>query len=258
MAKENDVLTAYDPNYTSCFMNSEDTKELFWGDRLLTDGIRVIPTYEDLPSCDKAADGVVYYITETRNGYTIAPDRTGWLQTIYAPLRKGESVQEGEEDNTVTTVGAVNALVKGIYDYIDECIAEIDVGTSDDGVKTISIGSVAFTEVDGVFTLDIACARDALGFKVPEGLEREQIELVTKNDIENLARISYVSEHITEITENLETFITVEEAAEIVTTQVDTVVTEKIAAQVQEVIQDKISSGEIVASAEYITYDTFD
>ena len=28
-AKENDVLTAYDPNYTSCFMNSEDTKELF-------------------------------------------------------------------------------------------------------------------------------------------------------------------------------------------------------------------------------------
>lgn len=26
-AKENDVLTAYDPNYTSCFMNSTDTKE---------------------------------------------------------------------------------------------------------------------------------------------------------------------------------------------------------------------------------------
>ncbi len=29
IAKENDVLTAYDPNYTSCFMNSSDTKELF-------------------------------------------------------------------------------------------------------------------------------------------------------------------------------------------------------------------------------------
>lgn len=28
-AKEHDVLTAYDPNYTSCFMNSADTKELF-------------------------------------------------------------------------------------------------------------------------------------------------------------------------------------------------------------------------------------
>jgi len=29
IAKENDVMTAYDPNYTSCFMNSSDTKELF-------------------------------------------------------------------------------------------------------------------------------------------------------------------------------------------------------------------------------------
>ena len=29
LAKANDVLTAYDPNYTSCFMNSDDTKEYF-------------------------------------------------------------------------------------------------------------------------------------------------------------------------------------------------------------------------------------
>lgn len=29
IAKENDVTTAYDPNYTSCFMNSSDTKEYF-------------------------------------------------------------------------------------------------------------------------------------------------------------------------------------------------------------------------------------
>ena len=29
IAKENGVLTAYDPNYTSCFMNSADTKEYF-------------------------------------------------------------------------------------------------------------------------------------------------------------------------------------------------------------------------------------
>ncbi len=28
-AKENDVMTAYDPNYTSCFMNSADTREFF-------------------------------------------------------------------------------------------------------------------------------------------------------------------------------------------------------------------------------------
>ena len=27
IAKENDIMTAYDPNYTSCFMNSTDTRE---------------------------------------------------------------------------------------------------------------------------------------------------------------------------------------------------------------------------------------
>ena len=29
IARENEVITSYDPNYTSCFMNSNDTKELF-------------------------------------------------------------------------------------------------------------------------------------------------------------------------------------------------------------------------------------
>lgn len=29
IAKENDILTAYDPNYTSCFMNTNDAKEYF-------------------------------------------------------------------------------------------------------------------------------------------------------------------------------------------------------------------------------------
>ena len=29
LAKQNDVMTAYDPNYTSCFMNSTDTRECF-------------------------------------------------------------------------------------------------------------------------------------------------------------------------------------------------------------------------------------
>ena len=34
IAKENDIMTAYDPNYTSCFMNSTDTKEYFEGSKM--------------------------------------------------------------------------------------------------------------------------------------------------------------------------------------------------------------------------------
>ena len=57
----------------------EDTQEMCKGDKVLTDGVRIVPTKADLPSCPCAADGVVYYVTETRNGYVMAPDRSGWF-----------------------------------------------------------------------------------------------------------------------------------------------------------------------------------
>ena len=98
----------------------QDTHELFWGSRLLSDGIRVVPTYDDLPELSTAADGIVYYVHNTRNGYTLSPDRTEWLQTIYAPVIDMSSVPEGEEYNVVATVGAVRDLEEELRTYIDE------------------------------------------------------------------------------------------------------------------------------------------
>lgn len=97
----------------------EDTGEMFKGDQVYTDGIRVLPTKADLPSCPCAADGVIYYITETRNGYMMAPDRSGWLQTIYAPVTDAYTVPESEIYNTVTTVGAVRDIEAKIYERIE-------------------------------------------------------------------------------------------------------------------------------------------
>lgn len=96
-----------------------DTGELYRGDQRISDGVRVIDTKADLPECSCAPDGVVYYVTETRNGYTLSPDRTEWLQTIYAPVTDAYEVPESEIYNTVTTVGAVRDIEKKIYDYID-------------------------------------------------------------------------------------------------------------------------------------------
>ena len=98
----------------------QDTHELFWGDRLLSDGIRVVPTYTDLPEISQAADGIVYYVHDTRNGYILSPDRTEWLQTIYAPVADMSTVPEGEEYNVVATVGAVRDLEEELRKYIDE------------------------------------------------------------------------------------------------------------------------------------------
>lgn len=102
-----------------------DTNELFKGSSVYTDGIRIIETKADLPECSCAADGTVYYIRETRNGYTLSPDRTEWLQTIYAPATDAYIVPESEIYNTVTTVGAVRDIEKKIYDYIDQ---EVNAG----------------------------------------------------------------------------------------------------------------------------------
>lgn len=106
----------------------EDTNEIFKGSEVYTDGIRVVPTKADLPECACAADGTVYYVTDTRNGFTLSPDRTEWLQTIYAPAMDIATIPESEIYNTVTTVGAVRDIKNAIYAYIDEEIAEVDGG----------------------------------------------------------------------------------------------------------------------------------
>lgn len=132
----------------------EDTQEMCKGDKVLTDGVRIVPTKADLPSCPCAADGVVYYVTETRNGYVMAPDRSGWLQTIYAPATDAYTVPESEIYNTVTTVGAVRDIENAIYDYIDKEIANVEIsgGQGKDGKDGIGISSVEVNE-DGELIL---------------------------------------------------------------------------------------------------------
>lgn len=120
----------YDPN---AIYFCEDTQEIFKGENPYTEGIKVIPTHADLPTCPTAADGVVYYVTETRNGYVMAPDRSGWLQTIYAPVTNMEDVPEGEEYNVVATVGAVRDLEEELRAYVDEQVTTGGSGTIDYG-----------------------------------------------------------------------------------------------------------------------------
>ena len=124
-----------------------DTRELFWGDKLLTDGTRIIATETDLPNLVNAADGITYFVESTRNGYVISQDRSKWVKVISAP-----------EDGSA--------------------------------IKAISFAGIEMEEVDGVFTIDRRCAREALGFIVPDGMEDEEIEIVTKEYIdEKLSKI---------------------------------------------------------------------
>ena len=144
----------------------DDTGELFKGDVCLSDGIRVVPTRADLPELSCAADGIVYFIHDSCNGYMVSPDRTEWLQTIYAPVHDAYVVPESEIYNTVTTVGAVRDIEAKIYQRIEEVasggalsglvpvdgtlvIADTTNGGKSIGVAISPIGGNALVAVEG-------------------------------------------------------------------------------------------------------------
>jgi hypothetical protein len=115
----------YDP--TALYF-CEDTGEMFKGQVLFTEGVKIVATRDNLPSFECAADGVVYYVAETKAGFMLSPTRDAWLQTIYAPVTDAYTIPEDEMYTTVTTVGAVRDIEKKIYDYIDQ-----EVSGSSDG-----------------------------------------------------------------------------------------------------------------------------
>lgn len=117
----------------------DDTGELFKGDICLSDGIRIVPTRADLPECSCAADGIVYFIAETKSGFMVSPDRTEWLQTIYAPVTDAYIIPEEEMYTTVTTVGAVRDIEAKLYKRIEEVASgSLSALTAVDGTLLIT------------------------------------------------------------------------------------------------------------------------
>ncbi len=132
----------------------DDTGELFKGDICLSDGIRIVPTRADLPECSCAADGIVYFIAETKSGFMVSPDRTEWLQTIYAPVTDAYAIPEEEMYTTVTTVGAVRDIEEKIYKRIEEVASGGDLSTLTPVDGTIKIADTA----DGGKSIGVAIA----------------------------------------------------------------------------------------------------
>lgn len=158
-----------------------DTRELFWGDKLLSDGVRVIPSIKDLPSLKTAADGVIYYAVNDRTGYVLAPDRTSWTQIIHAPAADINAVHASAANTTAVSVTAIRDIEKAIY----EKIASIDTLNK---VKEISFAGVALDRTDGAFSIERDAALKALGISFTEG--------TTESDIKTVATKEYVDSKI--------------------------------------------------------------
>ena len=89
-----------------------DSGALYRGNQLLSDGIRIVSSYSELPTFDVAAEGIIYYTEDTKNGYLLNKTRDDWVSIINS--NSEETKQE-------------------LKDYIDEKIGFISGGVLDGG-----------------------------------------------------------------------------------------------------------------------------
>lgn len=145
LAKSNDVLTAYDPNYTSCFMNSDDTKEYFEEIIDLTDIIFLslkndaVKLYE-IESVDKIMEylwnrGVKIVVIKSHidNGYY-----TGYQGKIsFTEFYNSKKAIDVTASGDVFNGGFLHALVNG---YSPEDAAKFAAVVS--GLQTQNYGAI--------------------------------------------------------------------------------------------------------------------
>lgn len=145
-----------------------DTRELYRGNDLYTDGLRVVDSYEMLPEFSKAAAGKLYFCSSTRNGYVLNETYNGWTQVLFGvdndTLEINETglmqVKSVPAEKVTGLDSRVAELVKVAIEKIDLNVApatkekagvvkpgdDFEVGT--DGLLTLK--PIAVEKVDGL------------------------------------------------------------------------------------------------------------
>ena len=110
-----------------------DSGELYRSNQLLSDGIRTVQSYAELPEFVEAADGVMYYTEDTQRGDILSPTRDSWIQVIYTPITDINAVPEGDRDSVIVTAEGLLNAIGDTKAYVDEKISSIDAGNVDGG-----------------------------------------------------------------------------------------------------------------------------
>lgn len=168
------ALSSYDP---LALYFCTDTNELFKGDQLYSDGVRIVLNYASLPEISVAADGILYYCKDSGAGYVLNEERNGWLAVIHGI--DNETIELN--DNGLMAVAAVPiAKVTGLTDELQRIEALAVAGGSvataetagivkpgsefsitEDG--TLSLSAVAITKVTGLEERLAAVEQAAVG-----------------------------------------------------------------------------------------------
>lgn len=145
-----------------------DTHELFKGDDLYTDGLRVVVSHAALPEFTKAAEGKIYYCADSKCGYVLNETRDGWTQVIFGTDGETLEVNEGGlmqvKAIPVEKVAGLDTYVNGLVEKaVGNLDLSVDVATKEKAgiVKpgndfevsadgTLSLKAVAIEKVTGL------------------------------------------------------------------------------------------------------------
>lgn len=123
-----------------------DSKELYKGNDLYSDGLRVVPGYSKLPLAAEAADGKLYFCADTGNGYVLNDARDGWRSVFYG--FDGDTI--GLNNDGLLAVKAIPiSHVTGLADELERIEKDVVSGGMKPG-KEFQIGETGELELKAV------------------------------------------------------------------------------------------------------------
>lgn len=113
-----------------------DTCELFKGDDLYSDGMRLVDSYDALPTFAVAADGILYFCKNNGCGYVLNEARDGWIPVIHGvdqeTLEIGEQGLMRVRSVPVSKVTDFESTVETIVEReIGELSFQVDIATAE-------------------------------------------------------------------------------------------------------------------------------
>ena len=131
----------------------EDTRELFKGDELYSDGVRITDSYSNLPEFTKAADGILYVCTDTGNGYVLNTERNGWIPVFYGIDNETIALNEnGLMAVKQVPINSVNGLEDRLSEIEKSIVAGAPIASADIAGIVKASDEIAVSE-DGTMTL---------------------------------------------------------------------------------------------------------
>lgn len=135
-------LGLYEKNPNALYFCT-DTRELFKGGDLISDGFRIVSSYENLPSFGIAADGIVYFCESNGCGYILNSARDGWTPVIHGV--DGTSIGVSAE-GMLYVKGIQIESISGLNEKLQE-IQKVPL-TGSDGVSISEEGVISISDID--------------------------------------------------------------------------------------------------------------